>query len=119
MCRFFVKISQGFPETTRQVTHSFKVYSLYQCAYSRHIYAFQILRFFCCRWNHTPHDEAMSNGHKKVAELLLEGIRQWDDEEERKIKEEFVSEDDEFVTNENSIASGDAEPPLSEISKKL
>ena len=80
---------------------------------------FKYYLLFRFRWNHTPHDEAISNGHKKVAELLLEGIRQWDDEEERKIKEEFVSEDDEFVTNENSIASGDAEPPLSEISKKL
>ena len=78
-----------------------------------------ILRSFHLRWNHTPHDEAMSNGHKKVAELLLEGIRQWEDEEERKIKEEFDSNDDEFVTNENSVASGDAEPPLSEISKKI
>ena len=50
--------------------------------------------------------------------MLLEGIRHWEDEEEKKIKEEFDSNDDEFVTNENSIAS-DAEPTSCEISNKI
>ena len=70
---------------------------------------------FSWRWNHTPFDEATSNGHKDVADLLLEGIRYWEDDEERKIKEEFDSNDDEFVTNDNSITS-DAEPTPCEIS---
>ena len=70
---------------------------------------------FFWRWNHTPFDEATSNGHKDVADLLLEGIRHWEDDEERKIKEEFDSNDEEFVTNENSIAS-DVEPSPCEIS---
>ena len=47
--------------------------------------------------------------------MLLEGIRYWEDDEERKIKEEFDSNDDEFVTNDNSITS-DAEPTPCEIS---
>ena len=73
---------------------------------------------FSWRWNHTPFDEATSNGHKDVADLLLEGIRHWEDDEERKIKEEFDSSDEEFVTNENSIASN-AEPSPSEISNVI
>ena len=75
--------------------------------------------FINSRWNHTPFDEATTNGHKKCADLLLEGIRHWEDEEERKLKEEFDSNDDEFVTHENSIISGDGEPASCEISNEM
>ena len=51
--------------------------------------------------------------------MLLEGIRHWEDEEERKLKEEFDSNDDEFVTHENSIISGDGEPASCEISNEM
>ena len=101
-------------ESSCQTFHIFDFFQYFKSK-SRSWIQFTFHVIFSWRWNHTPFDEATSNGHKDVADLLLEGIRYWEDDEERKIKEEFDSNDDEFVTNDNSITS-DAEPTPCEIS---
>ena len=65
------------------------------------------------RWNHTPFDEASSNGHKDIAELLLEGIRQWEEDE---LKVDFESDEDDIAASDHAICSNVVTQPLNDIS---
>ena len=50
-----------------------------------------------------PLDEAISNGHISVADLLIEGIRQWEADE---TEDELETNDEECIDNDHVICSG-------------
>lgn len=66
-----------------------------------------------CRWNHTPLEEAIVNGHKKIADLLREVILEW---EAAEVEDEFETNDDENSGGYQIIYEG-VDLSSSEISK--